>query len=93
MKAVILNGCTRKNGKTEKLLESFIKGLKDSNCEVEIIDAIKTKASPCTGCLSCEKTGNCVINDDMQDIYKKVEECDIIVLASPVYFASVTGPG
>lgn len=90
MKAVILNGCTRKNGKTEKLLESFIKGLKDSNCEVEIIDAIKTKASPCTGCLSCEKTGNCVINDDMQDIYNKVEECDIIVLASPVYFASVT---
>lgn len=90
MKAVILTGCTRKNGKTEKLLNNFIKGLEDGGCRVEVIDAVKTKVSPCTGCLACEKTGNCVINDEMQEIYKKVEECDIIALASPVYFASIT---
>lgn len=90
MKALVFTGCTRKNGKTETLLNRFISGLKDSNCEVEIIDAVKTRVSPCTGCLSCEKTGNCIIKDEMQEIYQKVEEANIIVVASPVYFASVT---
>ncbi|KMT22692.1 flavodoxin family protein [Clostridium cylindrosporum] len=90
MKALIFTGNTRKHGKTEKLLKSFVDGLKDSGCSVEIIDAVKTRVSPCTGCLSCEKTGQCVIKDEMQEIYNKVEESDILVLASPVYFASVT---
>lgn len=90
MKALVLKGCTRKNGKTDKLLNSFLKGLEDSKCRVEIIDAVENKVSPCTGCLYCEKTGNCIIKDDMQEIYKKVEESDIIIIASPVYFASVT---
>lgn len=90
MRAVILTGCLRKNGHTNALLNKFIKGLKDSNCEIDIIDTVKISAGACTGCLSCEKTGNCIINDDMQEVYKKIELSDIVVLASPVYFASVT---
>lgn len=90
MKALIIKGNPRKNGKTDKLLDSFIKGLEDSNCEVEIIDSVKEKVSPCTGCLYCEKKGECIIKDGMQEIYKKVEASDIMVIASPVYFASVT---
>lgn len=90
MKATILKGCTRRNGKTDMLLKKFIEGLEDSNCEIDIVDTVKNKVTPCTGCLACEKTGNCVINDDMQEIYKKIEASDIVVLASPIYFASVT---
>lgn len=90
MKALIFSGCTRRNGNTETLLNEFIRGLKDSNCDVEIIDTVRNPVAPCTGCLACEKTGQCVIKDEMQEIYKKVEESDILVLASPVYFASVT---
>lgn len=90
MKALILNGCTRKNGKTESLLKKFLSGLQETKCEIEVIDTVRNKVNPCTGCLACEKTGDCIIDDYMQEIYKKIEDSDIVVIASPVYFASVT---
>ncbi len=44
----------------------------------------------CTGCLVCQKTQRCVIKDDMQEIYPLFEKCDIIVLASPLYFWTIS---
>lgn len=90
MKAVVLHGSPRKNGETIKLTKKFIEGLEDSGCEVDFIDACRVNVRPCTGCLYCEKGGECVIRDDMDDIYRIIEESDIVVLSSPVYFASVT---
>lgn len=90
MKAVVLFGSPRKKGETWGISERFMRGLEDSGCEVEFVDACRVKVRPCTGCLGCEKNGECVIRDDMDRIYKIIEECDIVVLSSPVYFASVT---
>lgn len=90
MKAVVLHGSPRKNGETIRITESFIRGLEDSGCRVEFIDACRIRVKPCIGCLCCEKNGECVIRDDMDNIYKIIEESDIVVLSSPVYFASVT---
>lgn len=90
MKAVVLHGSPRRNGETIKLLKKFMEGLEDSGCEVEFIDASRINVSDCTGCLQCEKNGECVIRDDMDNIYRLIEESDIVVVSSPVYFASVT---
>lgn len=90
MRAVVLFGGPRKNGNTMKLTERFMDGLKSSGCEIDFIDAANLKVSSCTGCLYCEKYGNCVINDEMQNIYDKIDNSNIIVLSSPIYFASVT---
>jgi multimeric flavodoxin WrbA len=90
MKAIIFSGCPRKNGNTMQLTNKFIEGLRESGCEVEFIDTNKLNIRPCVSCGNCERAGSCSINDDMQEIYKKTEESDIIVLTSPVYFASVS---
>ncbi|QCX32996.1 flavodoxin family protein [Caloramator sp. E03] len=90
MKAVILFGSPRENGNTKVLTQSFLNGLIDAKCIVEFIDVTKLKIHPCIGCLKCEKDGECFINDDMRFVYSKVEESDIIVLSSPIYFATVT---
>lgn len=88
MKAVVIHGSPRENGNTIKLTKSFISGLNDNGCSVEFYDAAKLNITPCIGCLKCETIGNCVFNDKMQQIYDSISSCDIIVLSSPVYFAS-----
>ncbi|MFC2047675.1 flavodoxin family protein, partial [Chloroflexota bacterium] len=45
---------------------------------------------PCDGCGSCEKTGTCHINDDMQELFPKVLAADGIIFSSPAYFRSLT---
>jgi multimeric flavodoxin WrbA len=90
LKAIIFSGCPRKNGNTMKLVNRFIEGLKDGGCEFELIDTNKLSIHPCAACGYCEKKGDCCIDDEMKEIYKKTEESKIIVIASPVYFASVS---
>ena len=47
-------------------------------------------AFTCQGCGGCEKTGQCVIKDDMTQLYEAFEQLDSLVLASPIYFGGVT---
>ena len=60
----------------------------------EIIEVCCYRAniSPCVDCRRCAKEPGCAIRDGMQDIYPVLEECDNIVIASPVYFSLPTGP-
>lgn len=90
MKALVLFGSPREKGRTWLLTNEFIKGLKDAGIEVVFYDTTKMKIYPCKGCLACERTGKCVICDDMNLIYKEIEDCKILILASPVYFAGVS---
>lgn len=88
MKTLVILGAARKNGHTRKMVDLFLEHL---DGEKEIIDAYRTEVSPCMDCRYCWKQKACVIQDGMQEIYRKMEEADNIVLASPVYFHSVTG--
>lgn len=88
MKAVVLNGSPRINGNTNHLLKYFIDGFKAAAGEIEIINTVNINIRPCNGCLKCEETGTCIIRDYMDEIYSKVDQADVIVLSSPVYFAS-----
>ena len=79
-----------KNGNTGHLAQSFIKGAITSGHDVQkvILDNIQG----CIGCQSCQRNGHrCVIHDSMEDIYPLFKEADTIVLASPLYFWSISG--
>ncbi|KRQ87251.1 Iron-sulfur flavoprotein [Caloramator mitchellensis] len=89
MKALVLFGSPRR-GNTYKLTESFKKGLEERNIQVEFIDVTKLNISHCKSCDFCLKNKGCIFKDDMEQIYTKIYESDIIVLASPVYFGTVT---
>jgi FMN-dependent NADH-azoreductase len=85
-------GSSRKNGNTEALMEAFLEGVLSGEeiIEVERFRLADMDISPCRACGACEKTGACVINDDMQIIYDSFRKCDGLVIASPLYFGSVS---
>ena len=71
-KIVILSTSPRKNSNSNALAEEFAKGAKEAGNEVEIISVIGKKIEFCRGCFACQKTGQCVIKDDVNEIEQKV---------------------
>jgi multimeric flavodoxin WrbA len=92
MKVLGIAGSPRRGGNTDLLLEEVMQGAASRGAEVKTIAIDKLKITPCQHCDGCLKGGECVINDDMQDLYKEVEAADVIVLASPIQFMGVTAP-
>lgn len=88
MKTLIFNGSPRPQGDTVSLINYL---MQDLNGEVRVVDAYRCDISPCIDCRYCWKNPGCSIKDGMQDIYKYIEECDNIVIASPIYFSELTG--
>ncbi|MCR4965650.1 MAG: flavodoxin family protein [Bacteroidales bacterium] len=87
MNILILSGSPRKGGNTDLLVEAFVKGASQKH-NVEIVSVHDVKVAPCMGCNACfsSESHTCVQNDDMQAIYNKMSEADVLVVASPVYF-------
>jgi multimeric flavodoxin WrbA len=86
----ILGSPRGKNSLTRKLLESALGGAEAAGAETEIIDVTRLKLQYCIGCCACYRTGKCVLKDDFAGAYEKMINSDGIVLASPVYFNSVS---
>lgn len=89
-KVLGISGSPRRDGNTELLLKEFLRGARASGHETELFILSKFKISPCTSCASCQKDGQCIIDDDMQLMYNKLLEADYIVFASPIYFGGVS---
>lgn len=91
MKVVVLQGSVRKGGNTGLLVQSFVRGAGENNV-VEVISVADYKISPCIGCNSCfDRSGHeCFQGDDMQYVYDKLKQADMLVVASPVYFYGIT---
>ena len=52
---------------------------------------LQGKIAACVDCRACWKKPGCAIKDGMQEIYEKIENADVIVIASPVYYSLLTG--
>lgn len=85
---VIVLGSPRKNGNSEVLARAVTEGFEKSGGTVEYIRLNSLSIRPCQGCGGCDKTGICVIKDDMTAIYEQVDKADRLLLVSPVYFYS-----
>ena len=84
-------GSTRKGGNTEILLDAALEeAQKVGRAARKIVLRDKTIA-PCNGCMSCAPTGECVLEDDMREVYQGIREADAVIWASPVYYWSMTG--
>jgi multimeric flavodoxin WrbA len=90
VKVLGLYGSPRRGGNTELLLEEALKGAEKEGAEVERIYLSDFTITPCKECHGCDNTGNCVILDDMEKIYPKLLEADVLILASPIFFYGVT---
>ncbi|MBE6485756.1 MAG: flavodoxin family protein [Methanosphaera stadtmanae] len=90
-KVVGIVGSPRANGNTEFMVKTTLNRIKESGIETELITLHDKNINYCIGCDSCKKTNKCVINDDMQELTKKVKDADGIIMSSPVYFGDMTG--
>jgi len=89
---VVISGSPRKNGNTEQLADAFIKGANEAGNHVEKFHVSDYKISGCLGCQYCQKhEGQCVQKDDMQIIYDALYRADVIVFATPLYWAGMSG--
>lgn len=94
-KVCILMGSPRKNGNTASLLEPFSKELRQQGYDCENIWLYEQKIAPCTACRNCQRDWTvfgCCIHDDMQEIFKLVLDCDLLILATPIYSWYCTPP-
>jgi multimeric flavodoxin WrbA len=93
MKILALSFSPRQQGNTELLLEEVLRGAGEHGAGTELCRVSEKTIHPCDGCVSCWKTGECHIKDDMQEIYGKMLDADGIVFGSPVYFYNITAQG
>ena len=91
MNILILTGSPRKGSNTDLLAKAFADGA-SLNHSVEIISVNDCKVNACIGCNSCfKREGNkCFQKDDMENIYCKMANADMLVIASPVYFYGIS---
>lgn len=93
MKILILNGSPKVNGNVDQLVGAFAEGLADAGHTVWRKDVGRMHINGCLGCMYCrgEGAGTCIQQDDMQDIYPLIDQMDMLVYASPVFYRGLLG--
>ena len=92
-KIVVLNGSPRAKGNTAALIQAFADGVAAAGHSVTRFDLQKMNIHPCLGCCGGGKdpASPCVQKDDMDKIYSAYREADLICLASPLYYWTISG--
>lgn len=92
-KIVVLNGSPRMKGNTAALIREFTEGAEEAGHQVVRFDLQKMDIHPCLGCYQGGKDPEspCVQKDGMLDIYPHYKQADVVVLASPLYYWTVSG--
>ena len=82
-------GSPRPGGNSDILLDRALEGAGAGGAEVDRIYARDLKISGCLECGGCDETGACVIPDEMDDLYPKLREAEVIIMAAPMFFYGV----
>ncbi len=90
MKVLGIMGSPRLKSNTDMLLDEALKGAADAFAVTEKIVVHKLDIQPCMEYYGCTRDGNCVIRDDMDQVYPKLVAADIIIVASPIFFYGLT---
>ena len=89
-KIVAIYGSPRRKGNTATLLKESVQGARDSGASVEEIVLRDLKMSPCLEIYGCKEAGECAIKDDFQTVRDKILAAPGLMLASPVFFYTVS---
>ncbi len=93
MKIIVLNGSPRPSGNTKAMISAFTEGAERAGHEVTDFDVCRMNIKGCLACEYCHTKAfrQCVQKDDMQKIYPVLDEAEMIVLASPIYYHGLSG--
>lgn len=90
MRIAAFNASPRPSGNTEVLLEAALKPVAEAGHELTLFRLNHMRLKPCQDCGGCDTSGKCIIDDDMTDIYNAIRRADRIILASPIFFFSLS---
>ena len=93
MKVLGIYTSPRKGGNSDLLLDQALEGAQAAGAQIERIYCRKLKISGCLECGGCDKTGECVVKDDMQQVYPLLDEADAIIIATPIFFYCMPAQG
>ena len=91
MNILIISTSLRAKSNSDILTEKLIAGAKDAGHQVELISLKGKNIKFCIGCLACQKTQKCVLNDDANLIAEKVKNADTLVFVTPIYYYEMCG--
>ena len=95
MKFSVLMGSPRREGNTAALLRPFLEECQVLGVETETIWLYDRAVNPCLGCMACQDVldgPGCVQDDDFEEIFQSMVNCDVIILATPIYSFFCTAP-
>lgn len=90
MQILAIYGSPRRKGNTSLLLKQAVQGARDAGSQVHEVVLRDLIMSPCLELYGCMESGRCVIQDDFQEVYDLIQDCDGIMLASPIFFYAVS---
>ncbi len=90
VKVLGIMGSPRVGSNTDLLLDEALRGAREQRAETEKIVVDKLKIAPCREYNGCLRDGKCVIRDDMDTVYPKLLEADVVIVASPMFFYGLT---
>ncbi len=88
---LIITTSLRSNSNSDALAAAFAEGAKEAGNDVETISLKGKSIGFCVGCLACQKTQKCVIQDDAVALAEKVKSADVVAFATPVYYYGPSG--
>ncbi|MGI6217385.1 MAG: flavodoxin family protein [Coriobacteriales bacterium] len=93
MRIMVLSGSPREQGGTRAMVKAFAEGAREAGHTVDVFNVADMNIAGCRACEFCHTRGNgeCAQKDDMQQIYDEWDEMDMLVLASPIYYGSISG--
>lgn len=91
MKVLLVNGSAHTKGCTYTALSEVAKTLKQNGIETEIFQLGAKPIAGCIGCGTCGKTGQCFVNDRVNEFVSKVQDTDGFIFGSPVHYAAASG--
>lgn len=90
IKILGLVGSPNINGNTAKLVNAILDGAAENGADKVIYNLASLNIKGCDACRKCQESGCCIIDDDMQKLYKEIQTADAVVLGSPVYMWQMT---
>ena len=90
-KLLILQASPRKNGNLYKMAESLSEKYRVKGFETETVDVCALNFHRCIACMKCRSCGECIFKDDADLVGQKIQEADVIAVASPVWWGNMPG--
>ncbi|MGA3125781.1 MAG: flavodoxin family protein [Candidatus Korobacteraceae bacterium] len=91
MKVILLSGSPKPDGNTALLMQECLKVIQEHGVEAEIISFAGMKIEACIACGKCSASGECGLDDGLNEIIEKIRPADGLIVGTPVYFGTARG--